>query len=272
MRSDPKRDVKRALRQTGVRPSKTRGQNFLIDEAFISEIISFANPDLNEKIVEIGPGLGALTKELADAKDLTLIEIEPEFCRELQAKYPHAKIINKDVRTVNFSEIGENLIVFGNLPYVYSTEIIFNLIDNKHSVRKAVFLLQQEFAERLAAKPGGKVFGVLSISAQLWADIRLGGIIKGDAFVPPTKVNSRLVELTFLKECRFAIPDYMLFKKVVKAAFIQRRKKLINSMASTGFFKKDQLEEALKACSIDPGRRAETLSIEEFVNLAKTLA
>jgi 16S rRNA (adenine1518-N6/adenine1519-N6)-dimethyltransferase len=265
------RAVKAALNKSGVRPSKKRGQNFLIDQTFISEIALFGNPDFTRAIVEIGPGLGALTAELAPATDLTLIEIEPEFCSALKIKFPHAKILNKDVREIDFSDLGKELIVFGNLPYVYSTDIIFCLIDNRAFIDRAVLLLQQEFAERLAAGPGGKTFGVLSIMAQMWADIKLGPLIKGDAFQPPTKVNSRLVELKFLQASRFEISDYDFFRKLVRASFHQRRKMIGNSISAAGFASKEKVHGALKACGIDSSRRAETLSIKEFVTLSEAL-
>ncbi len=271
MRDNKKSQVKSALRKAGVIPSKQRGQNFLIDQSFVTEIVKLAKTDLSGPIVEIGPGLGALTSELAAAKDLTLIEIEPEFCKELGNRYPNAKIINQDVREVDFSQIGSDLLIFGNLPYSFSTEIIFSLIDNRNSISKAVLLLQQEFAERMASGPGGRIYGVLSISAQIWCNISLGAIIKGDAFMPPTKVNSRLVVLEFVKEPKFRIDNFKFFKKIVKASFLQRRKKLINSLLASGIMDKIKLLSAMEICGIDSNRRAETLSIQEFITLADSI-
>jgi len=261
--------VKDQLRSLEVRPSKERGQNFVINPLVIDSIIGFGQPKDNENLVEIGPGLGALTAVLARHPNLTLIEIEERFCRELATRYPHVKVINADVRGVDLSEIGSDLVVFGNLPYAFSTDIVFRLIDQVAVVKRAVLLLQKEFAERLAADPGGRTYGLLSVSCRLWADAKLGPIIPGDAFHPPAKVQSQVVELTFLKSPRLAIPDILWFKRFVAACFLKRRKKLINSLTASGLFTKENIATTLAACGVDQNRRAETLSLEEFAKLAE---
>ncbi len=259
------------LAHLGVRPSKGLGQNFTIDNRLIDEIIEFGKPQSSDTLVEIGPGLGALTERLSVFPKLTVIEIDEKLADALHLRFPNIDILEGDVRAVDFSEIGENLTVFGNLPYSFSTDIVFHLIANAASITRAVILLQREFAERVAAPPGGRDYGVLSISAQLWADMRLGPIFPGTMFHPPTKVQSRLLELTFLKEPRFKIDDMLHFQMVVKAAFSQRRRKLLNSLKGTALFPVEKLPAALAAVGIDGGRRAETLSIAEFVELAKVL-
>lgn len=266
-RSGPR--VKDQLRSLEVRPSKERGQNFVINPVVIDAIAGFGQPKETESLVEIGPGLGALTGVLARYPNLTLIEIEAKFCRELRAKYPEVKIINADVRGVDLSEIGSDLVVFGNLPYSFSTDIVFRLIDQAQVVKRAVLLLQKEFAERLAADPGGRTYGLLSVSCRLWADAKLGPIIPGDAFHPPAKVQSQVVELTFLKAPRLPIPDVLWFKRFVAACFLKRRKKLINSLTASGLFTKEKIGATLAACGVDQNRRAETLSLEEFAKLAE---
>jgi 16S rRNA (adenine1518-N6/adenine1519-N6)-dimethyltransferase len=261
--------AKDRLRDLNVTPTKTRGQNFLINVPFIFNILEFGQPRSGENIVEIGPGLGALTSHLSQFPGLKLIEIEEKFCQALHEKYPHVEIINRDVREVNFSELGSDLVIFGNLPYSFSTEIIFHLIEYAPFIRRAVLLLQREFAERLAAEPGGKTFGTISIAAQLHCDMRLGPIIPGNCFHPPTKVESRLIELEFLSEPRYPVSDKARFRRVVKGAFHERRKKILNSLKASGLFDPEQVAKALDAAGIDAGRRAETLSIEEFVNLSE---
>jgi len=261
--------VKDQLRSFDVRPPKERGQNFVINPAVIDAIIGFGAPAASDNLVEIGPGLGALTGVLAKFPRLTLIEIEEKFCRELGAKHPHVTIINEDVRGVDFSSIGSELVVFGNLPYSFSTDIVFRLVDQAAVVKRAVLLLQKEFAERLAAGPGGRTYGLLSVSCRLWADAKLGPIIPGDAFHPPAKVQSQVVELTFLKAPRLAIDDVLWFKRFVAACFLKRRKKLINSLTASGLFTKETIARTLAECGIDSNRRAETLSLEEFALLAR---
>lgn len=263
--------VKSALRQSGVRPSKQRGQNFLVDQSVLASIIEFAEPSAEDRIVEIGPGTGALTELLPPGADLTLIEIEPEFCRLLSEKFPSAKVINQDVRQVDFKKLGKDLVVFGNLPYVYSTDIIFTLIENRNSIKRGIFLLQQEFARRMAAAPGGRDYGILTISVQMHANLKLGPVVPGTAFIPSTKVTSQVIEVEFLAEPRYEFSDMALFRKVVQSSFAQRRKKLSNSLRSTGFFTREQIEKALNIAEIDGSRRAETLSILEFVNLSAAI-
>jgi 16S rRNA (adenine1518-N6/adenine1519-N6)-dimethyltransferase len=261
--------VKDQLRNLDVRPSKERGQNFVINPVVIDAIAGFGQPTEGDNLVEIGPGLGALTGVLARYPKLTLIEIEAKFCRELAAKYPHVKILNADVRGVDLAEIGDDLVVFGNLPYAFSTDIVFRLIDQAAVVKRAVLLLQKEFAERLAADPGGRTYGLLSVSCRLWADAKLGPIIPGDAFHPPAKVQSQVVELTFLKAPRLPIADILWFKRFVAACFLKRRKKLINSLTASGLFTKEKIAATLLECGVDGNRRAETLSLDEFAKLAQ---
>lgn len=263
--------VKEKLQQVRVRPKKERGQNFLISPSVISEIVSFGDPAPEEKLVEIGPGLGALTGALAVISPLTVIEIELQFCRDLEVRFPDIHIVNQDVRTVRFSDLGNDLVVFGNLPYSFSTEIIFHLIDERAALKRAIIMLQKEFAERMGASPGGRDYGVLSISSQLFCNIRLGPVISGASFHPPTKVQSRVLELQFLQEPRFPIKDIRWFKQVVKGAFLQRRKKIHNSLKASGIRPGEKIMEALLHADIDSNRRAETLSIEEFVKLSELL-
>lgn len=263
--------VKDKLSQLGLTPRKGLGQNFLIDQAVIDQIEQFGNGRVGEHIVEIGPGLGALTERLVQHESLTVIEIESSLCHELAKRFPGIEIINADVRQVNFAEIGSELVVFGNLPYSFSTEILFHLLGQAECLSRAVLMLQKEFVERMAAPPGCKAYGTLSIGCQLRSDVRLGPVITGDSFHPPAGVDSRLVELTFLKDLRYPVSDQLWFQRVVKASFCRRRKKLINSLTASGIFSKGVVEQALSDCAIDQTRRAETLSVAEFVVLADRL-
>lgn len=263
--------TKHQLKQLQVRPSKERGQNFVIDPAVIDTIAGFAPPQPDEDIIEVGPGLGALTQALTGGRSLTLIEIEKSFCGPLAEKFPGVKIVNDDVRFVDFSQLGHDLVVFGNLPYVFSTDIIFHLVAHAQVVKRAVLLLQREFAERVAASPGGRDFGVLSVMAQLSCDVALGPIVPPTAFHPAPKVDSRVLGLYFLKEPRVPVHDVKWFRRVVQAAFHMRRKKIHNSLRSSGLWSAEEIDEALTIVGIDKGRRAETLSLPEFGELAEAL-
>jgi len=268
MAKGPRRErAKDTLRDLNVRPTKERGQNFLIRPEIPQAIVEFGNVPPDAQVVEIGPGTGALTEYLAGFKNLTLIEIEPNFCQHLATKYPDAKIINADVRTVDLSTIGSDLYVFGNIPYVFSSEIVFHLIKCRTQVKQAVVMVQKEFAERIGASPCTRAYGSITVSAQLFADIELGLIVPGDAFHPPTEVQSRVMKLTFRETPRAEVPDYEFFQIVVRAAFSQRRKKLPNSLMSQGRWTKERVLEALAKAGISPDVRAETLSVETFAAL-----
>ena len=262
--------VKEKLKELDVKASKSRGQNFVINDSLIDSIMNFASLNESENIVEIGPGLGALTKELYKIKsDIKVIEIEKKFANDLKQRFPKLEVINKDVREVDFSELGDNLTVFGNLPYSFSTDIIFHLIAYAPYINRAILLLQKEFAMRLAASPSTKSYGALSVACQLWAEPCLGDIFPGNFFHPPAKVDSQVIELKFYKEKKFNVKDSFWLQRFVKACFSQRRKKLINSLKSTSIFPIDKLEKAFVEANIDPNRRAETLSIEEFITLSE---
>lgn len=254
-----------------MRASKQRGQNFLINELVLDEILRFGNPQPHDRLLEIGPGLGALTGRLYGIGPLRVIEIEARFCQELARKFPGLQIVNEDVRRVDFSQFGNDLVVFGNIPYSFSTDIIFHLISQRAAIRRAVLMLQREFAERLAAGPGGRDFGVISVTAQVWAEFRLGSVVSGSSFHPPARVESRIVQMSFLSEPRVPVSDPLWFRRVVQAAFSQRRRKLHNSLKSSGLFSAEQVSRALADCQIDGSRRAETLSLLEFSRLAEAL-
>jgi 16S rRNA (adenine1518-N6/adenine1519-N6)-dimethyltransferase len=263
--------TKDTLRDLNVRPTKERGQNFLIRQDIPQPIAAFGAVSAERHVLEIGPGTGALTEHLSHFKRLTLVEIEPSFCEHLSSKYPHATIVNQDVRYLDFSELGSDLCVFGNIPYVFSTEIVFHLVAFREVVSQAVLMTQREFAQRLAAGPGSRTYGSISVAVQLFADVELGPIVPGDAFHPPTEVESQVLKLTFLKEPRFPVSDYVHFQSVVRAAFSQRRKKIINSLVARGRWSREVIVEALDAAGIAPDLRAEHVSVELFATLSQKL-
>lgn len=263
--------TKRTLMELGVRPSKERGQNFLIRPECIDEIVRFAQAPKDIRIVEIGPGTGALTERLHGYQNLSVIEIESRFCSLLQEKFPDLHVFNEDARTFDFSSFEEPVFVFGNIPYVFSTEIVFQLIKHRAFVQHVVLMVQKEFAQRMAAQPGGKQYGSLSVAVQMHADVTLGPVIPGTAFHPPTAVESQVLKLSFLPSPRIDVRDEAHFEKVVRASFSQRRKKVINSLLSKGFWSREEIEEAFKFVGLDTDLRAERISIEGFARLSDAL-
>ncbi len=262
--------AKDTLKGLGVQPSKQRGQNFVIDGDIILQFLDFARLESDERVVEIGPGLGALTTALQERSALTVIEIEPSFCSELRRQFPHITVIEGDAREVDFSAY-DGATVVGNLPYAFSTDIVSAVVRAAPVLRRAIFMLQREFAERMAAEPGCREYGTLSVYCSLWSAMTLGPVIPGTAFHPPASVASRLIELKFLKKARVAIDDGDWFRRVVKACFHSRRRTLQNSLIASGIVPREAVAAVLTAAGIDPMRRAETLALEEFAALADRL-
>ena len=263
--------IKEILRSLDIRPTKDKGQNFLLDPSALQAIVDGGKLKGGERIIEIGPGLGVLTKELSHHGNLTVIEIEENFCGYLKENIPDLDIVQEDVRSVDFSEFGEELVVYGNLPYSFSTDIIFHLVAYASNISRAVLLLQKEFAERVAASPGGRDYGVLSINVGLWADAKLGKVVSGQDFYPTAKVDSQVLTLKFLDKPRFDIHDSFTYQQLVRAAFFKRRRKLLNSVMASHIFEKEAFESAVKSIDFDIDRRAETISLEEYVQLANAL-
>lgn len=267
-----KKNTRQELKDLRVRPSKERGQNFVIEPYVIEEMINCGEFNPHDSIIEIGPGLGALTGELSKASRLHLIEIEPKFAAELSQRYPNVEVVVQDVREVDFSQFGSGPhVVFGNLPYSFSTDILFHLIEQRKVVSRATLLLQKEFAQRVASPPGSRTYGVLSIMVQLWGDVSLGAVIPGDAFHPPTKVDSQILTVEFSQEPRIAPELIDLFGLVVRLSFLQRRKKIFNSLSRCGHFDDDVLKESFAESGVSPDSRAEALSIKDFEQLTSAL-
>jgi 16S rRNA (adenine1518-N6/adenine1519-N6)-dimethyltransferase len=244
----------------------------LFDLGAIESIVLFGKPRSEEKIVEIGGGLGALTAELAALGDLTVVEIEPAFCAEISEKFPAISVVESDIRVFDLESLGSNLVVFGNLPYSLSTDIILYLVSHHRIINRSVVLLQKEFSERLFAEPGTKKYGTLSVQVQLYARVFPGPVISGDCFYPEAAVESQVVELRFLDTPRYPVDDHYLFSRVVSAAFFKRRKKLLNSVQQSKSIDIETFKAALTATGISGDVRAEDLSVEQFVLLANAVA
>jgi 16S rRNA (adenine1518-N6/adenine1519-N6)-dimethyltransferase len=267
--------IKATLRKLAVKPQKARGQNFLQNSTLSQEIAS-AVGSLNEaNVLEIGPGLGSLTTFLSErARHLTLVELEEHFVENLTHQFPQAAVLQGDARFFDYSKVipeGKRLIVFGNIPYSCSTEILFQILEYRTQIDRAVLLVQREFAERIAAPPGSKSYGVPSVMTQVYATPRLGLKISGENFVPSTKVTSQLLILEMKPHAAVTTYDMPLFRRVVRGAFFSRRRTLLNSLCASGLFNRERIISALNGAKVDGKRRGETLSITEFAELANHL-
>lgn len=262
--------VKEELKKLDVRPSKGRGQNFLLDEGVLQEIVRFGELSSGDSVVEIGPGLGALTKWLVPNL-WGVIEIEEKFCNRLAVEYPNLKIFREDVRGFDFSKCPKDAVVYGNVPYSISTEILFHLIENHRYLDRAILLLQKEFVERMGASPGSKTYGVLSVGVQISCEVFLGAVVPGSSFHPRANVDSQVVKLRFREKPLVDESGFKDVNRVVRAAFHQRRKKILNSMTAAGIASRADLANALEKSGIDPNLRAEMVPIDQFIAMARTL-
>ncbi|EIL91212.1 MULTISPECIES: 16S rRNA (adenine(1518)-N(6)/adenine(1519)-N(6))-dimethyltransferase RsmA [Rhodanobacter] len=254
------------------RPKKSFGQHFLHDGRYIDRIVSAIRPRAEDFVVEIGPGEGALTLPLlAAARRLTAIELDTDLIPGLQARAASAgelHIVHADVLKVDFTAMAHShgvsrLRIAGNLPYYISSPILFHCVEHAAAIQDMHFMLQKEVVDRMAAEPGSKTYGRLSVMLQLACRVEPLFEVPPEAFRPPPKVDSAVVRLLPLapEELHDARPEHVY--SVVKAAFGQRRKTLSNALA--------QLldADAIRRADVDPRARAETLAPADFVRLAK---
>ncbi|MFV2060208.1 MAG: 16S rRNA (adenine(1518)-N(6)/adenine(1519)-N(6))-dimethyltransferase RsmA [Gammaproteobacteria bacterium] len=252
---------------------KRFGQNFLSDQSVIQQIIHSIYPKEDQSIIEIGPGLGAITKPLLEiSKSLTVIELDRDIIPKLRANCEsvgNLNIIQADVLTVQLNQLEQansdsntSHRIIGNLPYNISTPILFHLMSQLDSITDMHFMLQKEVVERMAAPPGSKTYGRLSVMLQYYCDIEYLFSIPPEAFTPAPKVTSALVRLKPYDTLPTSVIDTHDFAQIVTQAFSQRRKTLRNSL------KKMLNSEQIEQCDIDPVIRPEQLSISSFVLLA----
>ncbi|MBM7870633.1 16S rRNA (adenine1518-N6/adenine1519-N6)-dimethyltransferase [Clostridium pascui] len=257
--------------------SKSLGQNFLIDDQVLRDIVTGAEVNSDDFIIEIGPGVGTLTKELLQvAKKVCAIELDKDLIpilNEELREFENFQLINKDALKINFDEIiGEEKSVklVANLPYYVTTPIIAKLLTEGYKFKSLTIMIQKEVAERIDAKPSTKEYGALSLLVQYYCDTELVRKVSPASFIPRPKVDSSVIKLSKLESPRVKVEDEKLFFKIIRASFNMRRKTLWNALKSLGL-SKDLLENALKECDVDPKRRGETLSIYEFANLSNSI-
>ncbi|KGK90643.1 MULTISPECIES: 16S rRNA (adenine(1518)-N(6)/adenine(1519)-N(6))-dimethyltransferase RsmA [unclassified Clostridium] len=257
--------------------SKSLGQNFLIDDQVLRDIVAGAEVNNEDFIIEIGPGVGTLTKELLQvAKKVCAIELDKDLIpilNEELREFQNFELINKDALKVNFDEIiGEEKSVklVANLPYYVTTPIIVKLLTEGYKFKSLTIMIQKEVAERIDANPSTKEYGALSLLVQYYCDTELVRKVSPASFIPRPKVDSSVIKLSKLDSPRVKVEDEKLFFKIIRASFNMRRKTLWNALKSLGL-SKDLLENALQECDVDPKRRGETLSIYEFANLSNSI-
>lgn len=265
------------LNKYKLKANKNLGQNFLINEQIIDDIVKVANVNEDDLIIEIGPGLGSLTSKLADnAKKVVAIELDQnmiEILKERFSLYKNVEIIHGDIMKVDLKEIiGEekNIKIVANLPYYITTPIVMKLLEENLKMKSITVMVQKEVGERFCAIPGGKEYGAITVSINYYSDSKIVLDVPKDNFNPIPEVDSCVVQLK-LKKNHIELKDKKLFFRLIKIAFSQRRKNIGNSLTGIGMTKQE-VKEMLEALSLDINLRAENLSINQYAQIANYIA
>jgi 16S rRNA (adenine1518-N6/adenine1519-N6)-dimethyltransferase len=274
--------VRTLLAKYSISPSKRLGQHFLTDKRIMMAIVRTAEVNSEETVVEVGPGLGEMTKLLASkARRVIAIEVDESMVamlRDRLAGYENIVLLRGDALKFDFlgesRKWGGKLKVVSNLPYNISTQLLFRLVEMREVFSGMTLMLQREVAERIVAIPGGKQYGILSVLLQLYCDTCIQLLVMPSSFYPRPKVESAVVRFDFLQKPRVEIENEPIFRKVVKASFGHRRKTLKNALKNAAFFsvKGEEIEVNLRNVGIDPMRRGETLTLQEFADLSTAIS
>lgn len=273
------------LKKYGFSFKKSLGQNFLIDPNILRNIVGHADLTKDSAAIEVGPGIGALTEHLArQAGKVVSFEIDQRLLPVLEdtlSPYDNVEIIHSDILKANVKEVidtqlagYEDIMVVANLPYYVTTPILMKLLLEGLPLRGMVVMMQKEVADRISAKPGTKAYGSLSIAVQYYMQAEIAMIVPKTVFMPQPNVDSAVLRLIRHDAPPVQVKDEDFFFTVTKAAFAQRRKTLLNNLQSqlpNGKARKEEILVALEEAGIEPTRRGETLSIEEFGKLSDHL-
>ena len=260
-----------------LKADKRLGQNFLVDETVVQKIVEAAELTAADTVLEVGPGIGTLTQGLAESgAQVVAVELDKRLLPVLEqtlAGYENIRVVNGDILEVDIqATVGApSFKVAANLPYYITTPIIFNLLEQRLPMERLVAMVQKEVAERMVAKPGGKDYGALSVSIQYYTEPTIAFVVPPSAFIPAPNVDSAVIVCKRRTKPPVEVCDEKLFFKVVKAAFSVRRKMLSNALRNMGITG-EQAFSWLQQAGIDPKRRGETLSLDDFASLTNCFA
>ena len=277
--------TKEIMEKYGFSVKKSLGQNFIVDPNILSNIVAASDIDKNTNVIEVGPGIGALTEHLARAsKEVIAFEIDNRLLPVLAdtlSPYDNISVVHSDVLKVNLQEslpemidLDEPLVVVANLPYYITTPIIMHFLETPVRIDGLTIMMQKEVAERITAAPGSKAYGSLSIAIQYYMEAEVAFIVPKTVFIPQPNVDSAIIKLTRRATPSVTVNNEKSFFALVRSAFVQRRKTLWNNLLIR-YGKEDETREkliqALEAANIDPKRRGETLSLAEFALLSDAI-
>ena len=271
--------IKDIKERYGFKLSKNLGQNFLTDKNIIDRIIESAEIGPDDLVIEIGPGIGVITREAAEtARKVIAVEIDKNLIpilKETLSDVDTVEIVNQDILKTDVNQLiaslGDSISgvkIIGNLPYYITTPIIMKLLEDGVKANSITVMMQKEVADRIKAFPGSKAYGALSVAVQYYCTVEAVVNVPKEVFVPQPKVDSTVLRLNIREEAPVKLLNREIFFRCVKAGFGQRRKTLLNSLMGIEGITKEGVKAALEAAGIDPSRRAETLDLEEFAKLS----
>ena len=270
------------MKKYKIKANKSLGQNFLIDDTALQDIANGANIEENDLVIEIGPGLGSLTKLLLEkARKVICVELDKKMVKILKERfsiYKNLEIINDDVLKINLDELIKlekekdinikNIKVVANLPYYITTPIIMKLIENNLDIERITVMIQKEVAERLIAIPGSKETGAITYTVYYYCECKKIREVDNTCFIPEPEVTSEVINLKIRKEPAIKVKDKKVMFNIIKSAYMQRRKILVNSLTNVGVFQnKEQGGKTLKKLGLREDIRPENLKIEDFAKL-----
>ena len=280
--SEALKETKFLIKKYKIKANKNLGQNFLIDDSALQDIVDGANIKENDLVIEIGPGLGSLTNLLLEkAKKVICIELDKKMVKILKERfsiYKNLEIINDDVLKINLEELIKtekendnnikNVKVVANLPYYITTPIIMKLIENNLDIESITVMIQKEVAERLIAIPGTKETGAITYTVYYYCECKKIREVENTCFIPEPEVTSEVINLKVRKEPSVQVKDKKVMFNIIKSAYMQRRKTLVNSLTNVGVFQnKEQGVEILKKIGLREDIRPENIKIEDFAKL-----
>lgn len=275
--------TKKIMKQYEITANKRYGQNFLIDDNILNQIVEIAEISKNDLVIEIGPGLGNLTEYILEKAGFSLlVEIDKKVIKIIEERFSSWQnylLINEDILKINIDEKiqelenknnkkYEKIKVVANLPYYITTPIIFKLLQDSNRIDEIIVMVQKEVAERMVAKPKTKAYGILTLMVEYLSDASIEIMVPNNSFIPAPDVTSAVIKLK--KRRKYQVEDEKVFFSLIHAAFAQRRKKMINSLQSCHFMNRDKksLESLFESLQIDFNTRAEELEIGEYIKIA----
>lgn len=273
-------NILKLLKKYDIHPKKSLGQNFLIASPTLEKIVRELDPKAKDKVLEIGPGPGAMTTMLAEkAGFVAAVETDKEMVNILEKEWgttANLHIIHGDALDTNLEKLvgnGGKWLFVGNIPYNITSPLLFHLRKFRHCFRYGLLTIQKEVADRIVAAPGTKDYGILSIAMQATSTVTRCFNVSASSFYPPPKVESTVIKISFEEKPKYNIQDLEFFTRVVRAAFSTRRKKLKNSLAGSSYLDipAETISKATELAGIKENSRAEELNIETFAHLAEIL-